>query len=230
MENITLEQVEKEEKKRSKKDFLIAIPTIAVAFGSIWAYVEGMEYLQIKTFSTEDSFLTVTISSFLYHIMIVILFLLIFPMVGEFILSNRSKLTVKQLMKRVLVLAIPCIPVMYLSFYSYIDIGEQSITYDPFWPGEKKTYAWEDIESVVIDEASYRNKRFDYYVNFIDGTSLDIWGDTRMNIEELKLVDDKVRANGIPKYINEPPYEKGLKDAYGDHPEEYKIVQQVISE
>lgn len=230
MENITLEQVEKEEKKRSKKDFLIAIPTIAVAIGSIWAFVEGMEYLQIKTFSTEDSFLTVTISSFLYQIMTVILFLLIFPMVSEFIFSNRSKQTVKQLMKRVLVLAIPCIPVMYLSFYSYVDIGEQSITYDPFWPGEKKTYAWEDIESVVIDEASYRNKRFDYYVNFKDGTSLDIWGETRMNIEELSQVDDVVRAKGIPKYIYEPPYEKGLKDAYGDHPERYKMVQQVISD
>jgi hypothetical protein len=111
-----------------------------------------------------------------------------------------------------------------------VDIGAKSIIHNPFLPGEKKVYIWEDIQSVVIDESSYRSKRFDYYVNFQDGSNLDIWGDTGMKIEELKQVDDMIRKRGIPKYINEPPNEKEIIDAYADHPEKYKMVQQIITE
>jgi hypothetical protein len=230
MDNITLEQVEEEEKKRSRHDFLISILYIALGLGSAWAFIEGMEYMQIRTFSTNESLITTTISSFLYHIMIILFFLLIIPSACEFIFRNPLKLTVKQYLKRTLPIVILGIPVFYLSFFSYVDIGEQSITYDPFWSSKKRIYAWEDIEAIIIDKADHRNKRFDYYVTFKDGTSFDIWGNTRMSIEELKLVDDRIRAKGIPKYIEEPPYEKGLKNAYGDNPKRYKMVRQIISE
>jgi hypothetical protein len=230
MENITLEQVEEEEKKRSKHDFIRSMLYIVLGLGLSWSFIEGMEYMQIRTFSTADSILTTTISSFLYHMMIILFFLLIIPSFCEFIFGNPLKLTIKQYLKRTLPIVILGIPVFYFSFFSYVDIGEQSITYDPFWSSEKRIYAWEDIEAIVIDEADHRNKRFDYYITFKDGTSLDIWGNTRMKIEELKLIDDEIRARGIPKYIDEPPYEKGLKKAYGDNPERYKMVRQIISE
>jgi hypothetical protein len=230
MENTTLEEVEAEENKRLKKDFLLAVPYLALALGSGWVMFEGLDYLQMKTFSSAESIITTTNSSFLYALSVILISFFIIPSVCEFIFRNPSKITVKEYMKRILPIIIPSIPIIYMSFYSYLDIGKDSISYDPFWPGEKEIYLWEDIQSVVIDKASYRNKRFDYYVYFKDGTKLDIWGDTRMNIGELKQVDDIVRARGIPKYINEPPYEKGLEDNYGDNPEEYKMVQQIISE
>ncbi|WP_312096126.1 hypothetical protein [Niallia sp.] len=230
MEKTTLEQVEKEAAKRTKKDFFLAIFYLVPGLGIAWGIIEGMEHLQIKTFSTADSFLTTPNSNPLFQLMIILIAFLIIPSILEFILINRSKLTGKKFLKRILLFIIPCIPVMYLSFFSYLEVGEHSITYDPFLSGEKKTYAWEDIESVVIDKATSRNKRFDYYVNFKDGTNIDIWGNTRMNIEELKQIDDRIRAKGIPKYVNVPPYEKGLKDAYGDSPNKYKMVQQIVSE
>jgi len=117
-----------------------------------------------------------------------------------------------------------------------LDFGKDSIKYDPFWLGEKKIYAWEEIDVVVIDrgngsaKGNRRNKRFDYYVYFKDGTHLDIWGDSRMNIKELKLVDDRIRAKGIPKFIEELPDISKLKEVHGDHPETDKLIDQIICE
>lgn len=230
MDNTTLEQVEKEEKKRYKKETYQAFFYIAVVAGSFWGMLEGIEYLQMKIFSAPDSFVTTTIRGFLYQIMLALLCLYIIPYILEFIFFKRLILKKGRFSKNVLLLAISCLPILYLSFFNYVDIGKDSITYDPFWPGEKKTYGWGEINGVVIDRADRRNKRFDYYVYFEDGTHLDIWGDTRMKIDELKLVDDWIRANGIPKYMEDPPDVKRIKEVYKKHPERDKILEQILSE
>lgn len=230
MDDITLEQVEKEDQKRYKKEIYQALFYIAVGLVSVWAMIKGIDHFKIEAFATADSFVTVTIRSELYQLMVIILCLFLIPYICEFIFIKRLLLKKGQFSKKVLLMLIPCVPVLYLSFYHYLDIGEHSITYDPFWPGEKKIYTWEEIDAVVIDRANHRSKRFDYYVYFNDGTHLDIWGDTRMNIDELKLVDDRIRASGIPKYIEELPNVNRIKEVYEDHPEGDKMIQQIISE
>ncbi|MEK5379416.1 hypothetical protein [Niallia sp. FSL W8-0635] len=230
MGNMTFEKAVKEENKRQWKDLVLGILYIASGIAIAFGGLEGMEHLQRNYFATADSFLITTVMHPLYELMIFLIALLIIPTFLEFIFVNRAKLTFKKYAKRFLWLIFLCIPVMYLAFSSYLIIEENGVIYDPFWPGEKKTYAWEDIDSVVVDKARSKQKSFDYYVNFKDGTNVDIWGDTRMKIEELKQIDDRIRENGIPKYIADPPYENGIKGSYKKNPEKYKMLQQVISE
>jgi len=79
MNNTTLEQVEKEEKKRYKKETYQAFFYIAVGVGAFWGMLEGIEYLQVKTFATADSFLTTPINWFLFKLALAVLCLLIIP-------------------------------------------------------------------------------------------------------------------------------------------------------
>src|SRR4051812_3266017 len=109
MENITLEEVEAEENKHLKKDFLLAVPYLALALGSGWAMFEGLDYVQMKTFSTADSIITTTNSSFLYGLSVILISFFIIPSVCEFIFRNQSKITDKQYMKRILPIVIPSI-------------------------------------------------------------------------------------------------------------------------
>lgn len=229
MGNMTFEKAVKEENKRQGIDFVLGILYIAPGIGIAYGGLKGMEHLQHKYFATADSFLMTTVMHPLYELMIFLIALLIIPTFLEFIFVNRAKLTFKKYAKRFLWLILPTIPVMYLAFSSYLVIEENGVTYNPFWPGEKKAYTWEEIDSIVVDKATSKQKSFDYYVNFKDGTNLDIWGDTRMKIEELKQIDDKIREKGIPKYINEPPYENGIK-GYKKNSEKYNMLQQVIKE
>lgn len=182
---MTFEKAVKEENKRQGMGFVLGILYIVPGIGIAYGCLKGIEHLQNKYFSTADSILTATVVHPLYELMIFLVALLIVPTFLEFIFVNRAKLTFKKYAKRFLWLVLLCIPVMYLTFSSYLVIEENRVIYDPFWPGEKKTYAWEDIDSIVVDKARSKQKSFDYYVNFKDGTNLDIWGDTRMKIEEL---------------------------------------------
>jgi len=236
MDNTTLEQVEKEEKRRYKKETYQAIFYIAVGAATFWGIIEGIEYLQMKTFATADSFITTQIPGFLFKVALAVLCLLIIPYIFEYIFYRRLMLKKGRFSKKILLLILGSIPILYLSFFNYLDVGKDSITYDPFWPGDKKVYDWEEIDAVVIDRlngsarANRRNKRFDYFVYFKDGTQLDIWGDSGMNLKELKLVDDQIRAKGIPKFIEELPDINKLKEVHGDHPETDKMIDQIFSE
>lgn len=229
----TLEQVQEDEKKRTKKSFFLAIIYLILTAGFTSGSMKVMNYFQLKTFSTEDSIVTTMYSNSWFILMIFFYSLIIIPSIGGLIFGNRKKIDVKHYLKRmllVIILTIPIIVISYFSFYSYLDIGNRSITYHPFWSIEKRVYAWEDIQKVVIDRATSKSRRFDYYVYFQDGTKLDIWGNTRMNIQKLKQVDDQIRAKGIPKYIDKQPNENNILRIYADHPEEEEMVLQIIRE
>lgn len=229
----TLEEVQQEEKKRTKKSLFLAIFFLILAAGIASGSMKVMNDFQIKTFSTEDSIVTTMYSSSWFILTIFYFSFIIIPCIMGLIFSYRKKLGVRHYLKRLLliiILTIPFIVNSYFLFYCYLDIGNRSITYDPYWSTEKRVYAWEDIQSVVIDQATSRSRRFDYYIYFEDGTKLDIWGNTRMNIQELKQVDDKIRAKGIPKYMYDQPNESNILEIYADNPEEEKMVLQIIRE
>lgn len=229
MNRMTLEQAQKEEKKRSWKENVPMFFFLVIGLGSAFGIFMGLEYLQVETFSTDNSLVTTPNISFLDFFMVILIGVFLIPTFLEFIFINSFKRTVKQYLKIFLPIAIFTIGVLFLSFYSYTDITEKTITYDPFWFGEKQVYAWGDIEWVVIDEASDRSKDFDYYLYFKDDTTLDIWGSTRMYIDELKLVDDRIREMGIPKEVNVPPNEMEIKEGYGREDKEiYQMIEQVI--
>ena len=220
----------KEKKPITIKDFLFGLFLLGVGLGAAWGIIEGIEYLQEKSFAIEESFLFRTNTNFLYYLLIIIISFLIIPTFLDLLLRNLSRRSVIHYIKKFLPVIILCVPVAYLSYTSYVDFGEQGIQYDPFWPGEKKVFTWSDIDSVVIDKAHRRKRRFDYYIHFKDGTLVDIWGNTRMRIEELSLVDDKIRANGIQKYINDPPNESNIKSVFGKTPEKNKMIQKILRE
>jgi hypothetical protein len=217
----------KKKKDMSVKDFIFQTIIVFLALGTCAGIVLGLEYLKVRVFSSEAAIVTVPIINGGFIILTFFIVIFIYSFLGHLLVKKQIVYTKKEIMFRMGPLFIIFTLVAILSFDQYAEIREETIVIDRFWSFETKEYEWDTVESAVVSEG-YRRVG-NYTVYFQDGTKLNFWGGTRIDIYDLKTVDDLIKEKNIPKYINSIPTDKRIKRMY-KKPETYEIVKTLFSE
>ncbi|WP_099354812.1 hypothetical protein [Fredinandcohnia onubensis] len=215
------------EKKRNKKmELLIGV----VFLGLVFVYIFGVFWLQEVVFSDHDAFITaaldVTIGMGFLGILLIII------AIKSLLKGEMPPLKVRPIFK-IYIPSIVFIAILVLSFDHYLSISPNKITWSPFLSvGKTEVYSWDEVEYVNIAarDGGMRESNGAYFLNFSDGTYIDVWDARGMDrAENIKKIDDFVREKGIARYVNSKPSAKQINREYKEK-EERDIINKVFSE